>query len=87
VDQVGADVRVTRWGRRALVLVAVGLTLQLLATFNWSPMTFILSAAIGLPAVLLGAVVFGVVVLRRPLREGVAPVPPAPGPFREGGGG
>jgi hypothetical protein len=61
---------VVRWGRRALVLIVVGLVLQLGATFYWSPATFILSAAIGLPFVLVGAAVFGVTVLRAPIRDG-----------------
>jgi hypothetical protein len=65
--------RVTVWGRRALGLVAVGLVLQLAATFLWSPATFIVSAAIGLPAVCLGAVVFGWAVLRDPIRGGTKP--------------
>jgi hypothetical protein len=70
--KMSAQDRVAVWGRRALGLVAVGLLLQVVATFVWSPATFILSAAIGLPAVLLGAVVFGITVLRAPLREGAA---------------
>jgi hypothetical protein len=70
VAEVSADERVTRWGRRALGLVVLGLLLQLVATFVWSPATFILSAAIGLPLVVLGAVIFGATVLKRPLREG-----------------
>ena len=65
--------RVTVWGRRGLALVAVGLGLQLAATFVWSPATFVLSAAIGLPAVLLGAAVFGWTVLRSPIRDGAPP--------------
>jgi hypothetical protein len=56
--------RTVAWGRRALVLVVVGLTLQVVATFRWSPATFLLSAAVGLPCVLLGAAVFGWAVLR-----------------------
>jgi hypothetical protein len=64
------DQSIVTWGRRALVLVIVGLLLQLAATFYWSPMTFIVSAAIGLPFVVLGAGVFGWAVLRRRLRDG-----------------
>jgi hypothetical protein len=56
--------RTVAWGRRALVLVVVGLALQLVATLRWSPATFLLSAAVGLPCVLLGAAVFGWAVLR-----------------------
>jgi hypothetical protein len=72
---------VTVWGRRALGLVVVGLALQIGATFVWSPATFIVSAAVGLPAVLLGAAVFGFTVLKTPIRDG------APPPGRNDGGG
>jgi hypothetical protein len=61
---------IVKWGRRALVLVVVGLLLQLAVAFYWSPITFILSAAIGLPFVILGAAVFGIAVLRVRIREG-----------------
>jgi hypothetical protein len=61
---------VARWGRRGLALVLLGLLLQLLATFYWSPGTFILSAAIGVPLVLLGAGLFGWAVLRGRRGEG-----------------
>jgi len=62
--------RVIKWGRRGLGLVAVGLALQLVATFHWTPATFVVSAAIGIPCVLLGAAVFGLAVLRAPIRGG-----------------
>ena len=52
------------WGRRALVLVVVGLGLQIATTFAWSPATFVVSAAIGLPLVVLGAAIFGWAVWR-----------------------
>jgi hypothetical protein len=51
-------------GRRGLALVAAGLLVQLLATFHWTPGTFILSAAVGVPLVLLGGAIFGRAVLR-----------------------
>jgi F0F1-type ATP synthase assembly protein I len=60
---VAAEVKqatVAVWGRRALVLVIAGLLLQIGAAFRWSPAMFVVSAAIGLPCVLLGAVVFAV---------------------------
>ena len=62
--------RVIAWGRRGMVLVALGLALQLVATFHWTPATFVLSAALGIPCVLLGAAVFGLAVLRAPIRGG-----------------
>ena len=44
--------------RRAAVVSAVGLLLQLAASFYWTPLTFIASAAIGLPLVGVGALMF-----------------------------
>jgi hypothetical protein len=44
--------------KRAAVLVGTGLLLQLAAAFHWTPLTFVLSAALGLPLVLLGGLVF-----------------------------
>jgi F0F1-type ATP synthase assembly protein I len=52
------------WGRRALVLVMAGLALQIAATFAWAPGTFVVSAAVGLPLVLLGAAIFAWAVWR-----------------------
>jgi hypothetical protein len=54
-----------RWGRRGLGIVLAGLAIQLGATLSWSPGTFILSAAVGVPLVVAGAGVFGWAVLRR----------------------
>jgi uncharacterized membrane protein YidH (DUF202 family) len=68
--EVKKDERVIAWGRRGMGLVAVGLGLQLVATFHWAPSTFVLSAALGIPCVLLGAALFGFAVLRAPLRQG-----------------
>lgn len=67
---VTADPAIVKWGRRALVLVTAGLIMQLGATFYWTPGTFIASAAVGLPLVLLGAGIFGWAVLRARLRDG-----------------
>jgi hypothetical protein len=61
---VTADPAIVKWGRRALGLVAVGLVMQIGTTFYWTPGTFIVSAALGLPLVLLGAAIFGWAVLR-----------------------
>lgn len=55
---------VDRWGRRAFVLVLLGLAIQIAAMLAWSPGTFILSAAVGVPLVVAGAGLFGWAVLR-----------------------
>ena len=68
--EVNKDSRVVKWGRRGLALVVVGLALQLVATFHWTPATFVVSAALGIPCVLLGAAMFGFTVLRAPIRQG-----------------
>ena len=44
--------------RRAAVLSGLGLLVQLAASFYWTPLTFIASAAIGLPLVGIGALMF-----------------------------
>jgi hypothetical protein len=44
--------------RRAAVLAGLGLFVQLVAAFHWTPATFILSAALGAPLVLAGGVLF-----------------------------
>jgi hypothetical protein len=44
--------------RRAAAVSAAGLALQLTASFYWTPLTFIASAAIGLPLVGVGALMF-----------------------------
>jgi len=49
---------VTRKVRRAAIVGGLGLTVQLAAAFHWTPMTFILSATLGPPLVLLGGVLF-----------------------------
>jgi F0F1-type ATP synthase assembly protein I len=51
-------------GRRALVLVLLGLVVQLLATFHWTPASFIVSAVVGVGLVLLGGALFGWAVWR-----------------------
>jgi hypothetical protein len=53
-----STVAIARVGRLALLLVAVGLLLQLLATFYWTPATFILSAVVGVGLVVAGASTF-----------------------------
>ena len=50
--------------RRAAVMAGLGLLVQLGASFYWTPLTFIASAAIGLPLVGLGALLFLKAVVR-----------------------
>jgi hypothetical protein len=42
----------------AAVLVGSGLLLQLLAACHWTPLTFVLSAVIAAPLVLIGSALF-----------------------------
>jgi len=49
---------VARKIRRAAVLAGLGLAMQLGAAFHWTPATFILSATIGAPLVLIGGALF-----------------------------
>jgi hypothetical protein len=44
--------------RLAAALAGLGLLVQLAASFYWTPLTFIASAAIGLPLVGAGALLF-----------------------------
>ena len=44
--------------RRAAVVSGVGLLLQVAGSFYWTPLTFIASAAVGLPLVGVGALMF-----------------------------
>ena len=49
---------VTRKIPRAAILGGLGLAVQLGAAFHWTPATFILSATIGAPLVLVGGALF-----------------------------
>jgi hypothetical protein len=49
---------VARKIRRAAGLAGLGLAMQLGAAFHWTPATFILSATIGAPLVLIGGALF-----------------------------
>jgi hypothetical protein len=60
----------TRRIRNAAVLVGLGLGVQLVAAVHWTPATFILSAVIGLPLVLLGGLSFVVAVWRNLRNKG-----------------
>ena len=53
-----ANDKATRRIRRAAVVGGLGLLVQLVAALHWTPLTFILSAAIGAPLVLVGAGLF-----------------------------
>jgi hypothetical protein len=50
--------------RRAAVVGGLGLVVQLGAAFHWTPATFILSASVGAPLVLVGGAMFLIAVLR-----------------------
>jgi F0F1-type ATP synthase assembly protein I len=50
--------KLTRKIRRAAVVGGLGLVVQLAAAFHWTPVTFILSAVVGAPLVMLGGVLF-----------------------------
>ena len=56
--------------RRAAVVSGLGLGAQLLAAFHWTPMTFILSAAVGAPLVIAGGVLFLAAVWRNMRSKG-----------------
>jgi tryptophan-rich sensory protein len=56
--------------KRAIALTALGLLVQLAASFHWTPLTFVLSAALGLPLVVVGAALFLRTVLRLMKRKG-----------------
>jgi hypothetical protein len=48
----------TRKIRRAAVIVGLGLIVQLACAMHWTPVGFILSAALGAPLVIVGGVMF-----------------------------
>jgi hypothetical protein len=50
--------KLTRKIRRAAVVGGLGLALQLAAALHWTPITFIVSAAVGAPLVIAGGVLF-----------------------------
>lgn len=50
--------------RRAAVFVLAGLSVQLLATVHWTPLTFVIFAMVGAPLVLVGVVLYAATVLR-----------------------
>ena len=50
--------------QRAAVATGLGLAVQLGASFHWTPLTFVISAVVGLSLVGLGALLFLRAVLR-----------------------
>jgi ABC-type nitrate/sulfonate/bicarbonate transport system permease component len=50
--------------KRATAVTALGLLVQLASSFYWTPITFVLAAALGLPLVGVGVVMFLRAVLR-----------------------
>jgi hypothetical protein len=44
--------------KRAALCSGLGLLLQLVTAFHWTPLTFVLSAVIALPLVLMGCALF-----------------------------
>jgi hypothetical protein len=44
--------------KRAALFAGTGLLLQLATAFHWTPLTFVLSAVIALPLVLVGSALF-----------------------------
>ena len=58
--------------RRAAAVVGIGLALQFVAALHWTPATFILSAALGLPLVIVGALLFLAAVWRNLKDRGAA---------------
>jgi hypothetical protein len=58
--------------KRAAVVVGAGLCIQLVAALHWTPATFIVAAAVGLPLVLVGSVMFLAAVWRNLKDRGAA---------------
>jgi hypothetical protein len=58
--------------KRAAAVTAGGLAIQLVAALHWTPATFILSAALGVPLVLAGSALFFAAVWRNLKDRGAA---------------
>jgi hypothetical protein len=54
--------KLTRRVKRAALLAGAGLVAQLGAAFHWTPLTFIISSAVGAPLVIAGGLVFAAAV-------------------------
>ena len=48
--------------RRGLALACVGLVMQLGALLYWTPLTFVIAVSVGVPLVVLGALLFATAV-------------------------
>jgi hypothetical protein len=58
--------------KRAAALSGVGLAIQIVAALHWTPATFIASAALGVPLVLAGSVLFMSAIWRNLKDKGAA---------------
>ena len=58
--------------KRAAAVVGIGLGVQLVAALHWTPATFIVAAAVGLPLVVVGSVMFLAAVWRNLKDRGAA---------------
>jgi hypothetical protein len=55
---VAGAVNIARRIRRAALVGGVGLAVQLVAALHWTPLTFIVAAAVGAPLVIAGGLLF-----------------------------
>ena len=58
--------------KRAAALSGVGLAIQVVAALHWTPATFIVSAALGVPLVLAGSALFMSAIWRNLKDKGAA---------------
>jgi hypothetical protein len=58
--------------KRAAAVVGIGLAVQLGAALHWTPATFIVSAVLGLPLVIVGSLLFLAAVWRNLKDRGAA---------------
>jgi hypothetical protein len=58
--------------KHAAALSGVGLAIQVVAALHWTPATFIVSAALGVPLVLAGSVLFMSAIWRNLKDKGAA---------------
>ena len=58
--------------KRAAAIAGIGLAVQLGSALHWTPASFVLSAAVGLPLVVVGSVLFLAAVWRNLKDRGAA---------------